>query len=237
MRPYPNPPESVSPKDLPEPEYTPEGMPIPAFTPWQPKRARSGGWSAETQRAFIHELTRIGLVGAAARAVGKSAKSAYDLRNKAGAESFAAAWEAAKMTGHDHAQRVAIDRALHGEMVPTYRDGRFTGYRLIHNDHMLIAAINAQENRADPDGLAQLQSWQRRLEKWEISLRRQAMDLADDAPATREAENDAWQDHVVWQREMKAEARRQRDAEIRAKVRKAAAMPAATRAGPRISLL
>ena len=140
-------------------------------------------------------------------------------------------------TGRDHAQRVAIDRALHGEMVPTYRGGQFTGYRLIHNDHMLVAAINAQENRADPDGLAQLQSWRRRLEKWEIALRREAMDMTDGAAVTREAQNEAWQDHVVWQRAMKAEARRQRDAEIRTKVRKAAAMPAATHAGPRISLL
>ena len=43
MPPYPNPPDSVSPDDVPEPEYMPGGVPIPAFTTWQPKRQRSGG--------------------------------------------------------------------------------------------------------------------------------------------------------------------------------------------------
>lgn len=235
MRPYPDPPETVSPGDLPEPEVTPEGIPIPAFTPWRAKRQRSGGWSPETQRAFIHELTRIGSVEAAARAVGKSSRSAYDLRDKMGAESFAAAWEAAKFRGRECAQSVAIDRALHGEMVPTFRNGQFTGYKLIHNDRMLMAAIRAQDNEVDPDNSAQLESWKRRLEKWEIALRRQAMDMADGTAATAEAQSEAREDNIVWQREMKREARRQRNAEIRAAVRKAMAKP--ERPGPRISVL
>jgi hypothetical protein len=187
MRPYPNPPESVSPDELPEPECTPEGVPIPAFTPWRAKRERSGGWSPETQRAFIHQLTRIGSVGAAAKAVGKTSRSAYQLRDKAGAESFAAAWEAAKFAGRDHAAQIAIERALYGEMVPTFRNGQFTGYKVIHNDRMLIAAIRAQGNEGDSDNLAQLESWKRRLEKWEIALRRQAMDQADGSAATDQA--------------------------------------------------
>ncbi len=235
MRPYPNPPDSVSPDDLPEPECTPEGVPIPAFTPWRARRERSGGWSAKTQRAFIRELTRIGSVGAAAKAVGKTSRSAYQLRDKAGAESFAAAWEAAKFAGRDNAAQIAIERALHGEMVPTFRNGQFTGYRLIHNDRMLMAAINTQDNRADSEGIRQLQSWQRRLEKWEISVRRQAMDIADGTAATDQANLDAREDNIVWQREMKAEARRQRNAEIRAAVRKSMARPKPP--APRISLL
>jgi hypothetical protein len=54
----------------------------------------------------------------AARAVGKTPRSAYQLRDKDGAESFAAAWEAAKFAGRDHAAQIAIERALYGEMVP-----------------------------------------------------------------------------------------------------------------------
>lgn len=235
MRAYPNPPESVSPDDLPEPEYTPEGVPIPGFTPWQPKRSRSGGWSPETQRAFIHELTRIGSVGAAAKAVGKTSRSAYQLRDKCGAESFAAAWEAAKFAGRDNAAQVAIERALYGEMVPTFRNGQFTGYKVIHNDRMLMAAIRSQDDAADPDNSAQLTSWKRRLEKWEIALRRQEMDLADGIVATDEANNDAREDNIVWQREMKREERRQRNAEIRAAVRKGMAKAAPPE--PRIRML
>lgn len=235
MRPYLNPPESVSPRDLPEPEYTPEGVPIPAFTPWRAKRERSGGWSPATQHTFIHELTRIGSVGAAAKAVGKTSRSAYQLRDKDGAESFAAAWEAAKFAGRDNAAQVAIERALYGEMVPTFRNGQFTGYKVIHNDRMLMAAIRAQDNEADPDNSAQLESWKRRLEKWEFALRRQAMDLADGTAATVSADNDAREDNIVWQREMKREERRQRNTEIRASVRKGMAKAAPPE--PRIRML
>lgn len=235
MRPYPNHPESVSPGDLPEPECTPEGVPIPAFTPWRAKRERSGGWSPATQRAFIHELTRIGSVEAAAKAVGKSSRSAYDLRDKAGAESFAAAWEAAKFAGQTQAAQIAIERALYGEMMPTFRNGQFTGYKVIHNDRMLMAAIRAQDNDADPENSAQLQSWKRRLEKWEIALRRQAMDLDDGTASTNEAQAKAREDNIVWQREMKREERRQRDAEIRVAVRKSMAKPPPPE--PRIRML
>lgn len=235
MHPYPNPPETFSPDDLPEPECTPEGVPIPAFTPWRAKRERSSGWSPETQRAFIHELTRVGTVGVAAKAVGKTSRSAYQLRNKAGAESFAAAWEAAKFAGRNHAAQIAIERALHGEMVPTFRDGRFTGYKVMHNDRMLMAAIRAQDNGTNPTNSAQLESWKRRLEKWEIALRRQAMDMADGTAAANDANAEAREDNIVWQREMKREQRRLRNAEIRAAVRKSMAKP--LRQAPRISML
>jgi hypothetical protein len=51
-------------------ETTPEGVPVPNFTPWQAARQRARGWSPSIQRAFIAELTRIGSVQVAARAVG-----------------------------------------------------------------------------------------------------------------------------------------------------------------------
>lgn len=234
-RPYPNPPESVAPGDLPQPECTPEGVPIPAFTPWRPKRERAGGWLPETQRAFIHELTRIGSVNAAARAVGKTARSAYQLRDKVGAESFAAAWMLAKRTGQEYAHQVAIERALHGEVVPTFRRGQFTGYKMVYNNNLLIAAIAGARGGDAMYDRPTLADWHLRLEKWEVALRRQAMDLADGAVETREAQDEAWQDHVVWKREMKLEARRQRNAEIRVAVRKG--MAKAAPPVPRISLL
>lgn len=235
MRPYPNPPETVSPGDLPEPECTPEGVPIPAFTPWRAKRERSGGWSPATQRAFIHELTRIGSVGAAARAVGKTSRSAYQLRDKEGAESFAVAWQRAKMTGQEFAQQVAIERALHGEVVPTFRRGRFTGYKMVYNNNLLIAAVAGARGGDAVYDRPTLADWYLRLQKWESALRREAMDQADGAATTQEARDDAWQDHVVWRREMKAEARRQRDADIRTKVR--ASMAKATPSGPAVGML
>jgi hypothetical protein len=166
---------------------------------------------------------------------GKSSRSAYQLRDKDGAESFAAAWAAAKFAGRDNAAQIAIERALYGEMVPTFRNGQFTGYKLIHNDRILMAAIRAQDNEVDPGYSAQLESWKRRLEKWEIALRRQAMDLADGTAASAEARSVAQEDNIVWQREMKREERRQHNAEIRAAVRKG--MAKAGPPEPRIRML
>ncbi len=233
----PQPPEFGSPDELPEPDLTPEGIPIPNFTPWRAKRERVGGWSPEVQRAFIAELTRIGSVGAAARSVGKTARSAYQLRDKDGAESFAVAWLAAMQVGQECAQQVAIERALHGELVPQFRAGRFTGYKMVHNDRLLIAALSSSRRYADGgDTAAQLSQWEMRLEKWEAALRREAIDLQDARampPAPKpQHQDDAWEDHRVWQREMKAEARRQRNAEIRAAVRKSMAKEAPP--GPRV---
>ena len=64
----------------------------PSFVP-VPVRARRDGWTAERQVAFIAALARTGCIGKAARAAGMSRESAYRLRRRKGAESFAAAWD------------------------------------------------------------------------------------------------------------------------------------------------
>ena len=56
-------------------------------------RARKGGWSFERQRRFLAALYWTGSVASAARAVGMSRMSAYRLRRRAGAASFAHAWD------------------------------------------------------------------------------------------------------------------------------------------------
>jgi hypothetical protein len=107
-------PEIISPTDgaAPPPEDS-----IFAFTPVPLTRRRSHGWSPEVQRAFIHALTAMGSVGMAARAVGMGRRSAYRLREHAGAESFAAAWDAALNAGRWRHYDAAIDRALNGHTI------------------------------------------------------------------------------------------------------------------------
>ena len=51
--------------------------------------AEVSGWTAERQRKFIEHLSLTGSVGEASAVAGVSSRSAYRLRNKAGAESFA----------------------------------------------------------------------------------------------------------------------------------------------------
>jgi hypothetical protein len=70
----------------------PSPVAAPSFTP-VPGRTRRDGWTAERQQAFIAALARTGGVGRAAAAAGMSRESAYRLRRREGAESFAAAWD------------------------------------------------------------------------------------------------------------------------------------------------
>ncbi len=213
------------------PQTTPEGIPIPRFEPWRPQRARVNGWTADVQHAFIAALTRIGCANAAAKAVGKSRRSAYLLRDKEGAESFAAAWECALLEGRRNARTVAINRALHGDVEPQFRDGRFIGYKTIRNDRLLIAAASSRAS-FEP-GVAEeehsLSEYRYQLGRWESALRRREMDQANGGEGLRrnEDEYEAWERHVIWREELQREKRRQMRAEYRAAARRALAPPEA----------
>ena len=58
-----------------------------------PRSFRRDGWTPQRQLAFLDILACTGSVTAAARAAGMSRESAYRLRNRASAVSFAAAWD------------------------------------------------------------------------------------------------------------------------------------------------
>ena len=60
-----------------------------------PRRARADGWGPDYQRAFIAALAITGAPPRAARAIGKHAFGAEQLRKAKGGRSFAAAWDAA----------------------------------------------------------------------------------------------------------------------------------------------
>jgi len=67
---------------------------VPPFYP-VPTRRRRDGWTMQRQADFLGMLAETGSVMGACEAVGMSRKSAYKLRARPEAESFAAAWDAA----------------------------------------------------------------------------------------------------------------------------------------------
>ncbi|MBA3941930.1 MAG: hypothetical protein C0520_12030 [Sphingopyxis sp.] len=85
-----------------------------AFTPVPQRRRRASGWTPDTQACFIRALAAMGSVGPAAKAVGMNRASAYRLRDRPDAESFAAAWDRAISMGRTHQFGIAMDRALNG---------------------------------------------------------------------------------------------------------------------------
>jgi hypothetical protein len=126
-----------------------EDMPLEelAFTP-VPVRARHDGWTVERQKWFILRLALGGCVSVAARGVGMTRKSAYRLRERPGAESFAAAWDRAQSWGQDRTVDVGLERSLLGERVPIVRNGRVVGEVLRHDNRLAMAVLNALDRRA-----------------------------------------------------------------------------------------
>ena len=111
-----------------------------------PTRKRNAGWTAERQRKFIEHLALTGSVGEAAALAGVSSRSAYRLRNKAGAESFARAWDSALSLAATRLAAIAFDRALHGRSESFYRDGELVMERKMPSDYLLSGLLS----RLDP---------------------------------------------------------------------------------------
>ena len=92
--------------------------PLLGFAPYLHTAPRRNSITPERQRAFIAELAASGIVTQAARAIGASLEALYKLRNRKGAEGFAAAWEQALDRGMARLQDCALERAIQGEERP-----------------------------------------------------------------------------------------------------------------------
>jgi len=119
------------------------------FTPVPRRRARRSGWTDDRQRGFIAALARCGSVSAAAKHVGMTARTAYKLLDAPGAESFAAAWDAAIDLGFARVEIDALDRALHGSFVPIYRRGKLSRVEHRRNDRLAIALLSGKDKSID----------------------------------------------------------------------------------------
>ena len=106
---------------------------VPAFTP-APLRYRRDGWTPMKQADFLGRLAETGSVAAAARHVGMTRESAYRLRGKPGAASFAAAWDAILAQRAEARPRMSTHellwhRLFYGSLKPVMRGGRHVATR------------------------------------------------------------------------------------------------------------
>lgn len=120
-----------------------------AFAPIPSATNRHDGWTADRQHCFIAALAQAGVVSAAAKSVGMSAKSAYALRRRAGPDSgFARVWDVALGEGQTRSLDTAIDRATAGTAVPVFYRGRQVGQWRRYDSRLLFAALRAIAARA-----------------------------------------------------------------------------------------
>lgn len=118
---------------------------VPDFAP-APTRKRHAGWTAERQRKFIEHLALSGCVGEACALVGVASSSAYRLRDRAGADSFARAWDAALQLTPTRLSAIAFDRAINGRVERFYKDGELVMERRMPSDYLLTWLLS----RLDP---------------------------------------------------------------------------------------
>lgn len=123
---------------------------VPAFAP-VPLRHRIGGWTPAKQAAFLGLLAETRCVRTAARRVGMSRETAYRLRRRPGAGSFAAAWDTA--LGRETAAKHKVTheelriRVVFGLLQPRLYRGRYVA-TVRKADNSALLRYLAQFDRA-----------------------------------------------------------------------------------------
>lgn len=113
--------------------------PLLAFAPYLHKQPRCNSITPTLQRRFVASLAATGIVTQAAMSIGKSMEALYKLRNKPGAEGFAAAWDAALERGVQRLEDTALARAIQGTPVwKTDGDGGLVTYGTKHNEALVM---------------------------------------------------------------------------------------------------
>ncbi|MFM2410838.1 MAG: hypothetical protein RL481_1666 [Pseudomonadota bacterium] len=118
---------------------------IAAFPPARP-RTRADGWTPERQRRFCEILADCGIVRDAAKAVGMTPQSAYELKRRPEGKGFALAWAAALLLARPRLVDLAIERAVDGNSEQYFKDGELVGERRKQDVRHLLATITKLEN-------------------------------------------------------------------------------------------
>lgn len=125
---------------------------------WVPvkRRPRLDGWTEEKQRRFIEALADTGVVSAAAKEVGMTARGANKLRRSAHGAAFARAWDAARDHAGSVIEDVAFERAIEGVEHNVYNEnGEVVCTKRVYNDRLLMFLLrHLKPERYARDALA-----------------------------------------------------------------------------------
>lgn len=105
-----------------------------------PVKSRHDGWTADTQKMFVFALAAGLGVSGAARVVGKSRQTAYRLKERPNAASFASACDRALAFARLRPLppgASAWERGVEGVLVPIRYRGRIVGWRRKYCDRTL----------------------------------------------------------------------------------------------------
>jgi len=108
-------------------------------------RYRHDGWTPDKQLEFIQALADCGCVDEAARAVGMSRNSAYELRRRPDAQAFRLAWRAAKDVMVERLDDAAMSRAINGVPVPIFHNGVEVGERRHYDERLTMFLLRYRD--------------------------------------------------------------------------------------------
>jgi hypothetical protein len=131
--PHALPPQPTRPAPA-SPVALPEDLAFDPVADWR----RKPGWTVERQQCFIMALAETGSVTKAAETAGVTARSAYRLRMRPGAESFRVAWSQAQKVAVDTLTAIAFDRAIIGVRRGVYSAGKRVGEEWVPSDRLLM---------------------------------------------------------------------------------------------------
>lgn len=121
-----------------------------------PLRSRRDGWTPERQRKFIAQIASGLRPGRAAERVGMRRQGAYELRERPGAEGFAAAWDAAaaaasRRRAAARSQGSLYARAIDGVPVPIRHRGHVVAIDRRLDNAALIRLLGMADRSSKSD--------------------------------------------------------------------------------------
>ncbi|MEO8141388.1 MAG: hypothetical protein ABI617_01880 [Sphingomicrobium sp.] len=114
---------------------------------FETRRLRHDGWDGPAMATFCRALAETGVVTEACRTCGKSAKSAYALRQRE--PLFARAWESALTLARERLADDLLARSLKGSAEQIVRDGCIWGERHAYDNKLAFAILRRLDRRAE----------------------------------------------------------------------------------------
>lgn len=115
---------------------------LAGFSPVPLQRRRFDGWTADRQRLFLRALAETGSVSQACHEAGITARSAYRLRAHPLGRNFSTAWNEALRAASAKLLTLAYERAVNGNYVEHWRDGKLVGETRQPSDKLLMYLLN-----------------------------------------------------------------------------------------------
>ena len=132
------------------PKPTPTTTAVVPTTP----TTRHDGWTRERMIGFLEALVETASVTIAAKAVGMTRQSAYNVRARLIGQPFDLAWDAALEFGLQQLHHEALDRAMNGVAVPIFYGGEEVGERRVYPESLTRFLLDNPNARGRRDGAA-----------------------------------------------------------------------------------